>query len=733
MKSGSSRDTEASMSGSSRGLPVPARVFRILALLLLVFQARLLVADLVSLPGALGICLLLSLAGFGLGRTRARLWIRLAAAAVLPFALRWTAFAIFGLAGAAAPGPGTDGLYPAFDETFYPLLPLWFWAVASADGAERSRTFAVFEAGLDLALLALLLASQGGFRITLYPHPSLLAAAAAVLLALSLGTLAALAPRGSGRSPGFPVRLALLFAVLALVLLAFLGKYAEGAASRGGGLLKPTLFRFDLSRYLKLETEISLSDDLVMIVRKDASDPNVLTRRFVLSEYDRRGGFRPGPPEPGAPESLPREPGSWDIPAWEGRRSLDQEYWILNLEPGALLAVDAPVSVAPWRLEPGSSFASAYSLNSRAATPDLPLLLERFDPDRTPPAFALSEADRDRYTRWGEDPRIRDLARELTRDAKTRYEAVTSVLSHLRENYYYSLKPGAAEDGNQLAHFLFRSRKGYCSYFAFSMTLLLRSLGIPSRVAAGFFLDPDSAVLEFHPVRADMAHAWTEVWFGEYGWVAFDPTSRKPAPGESFTESRGTDPALLESLLREILRGSRDSSPSQGSGTVAEVNPGESLRRAAAWILRRAWILIPGLWLALATLARAVRALRLRLIQDGRRRLLAAWESLEDALAAGGIRRGRGESIFDFAVRLDGMRTGAGEEGWVALARDWERIVHDPAAPDGAARELEARIRRRRGRVISGVPIPRRAAAFLDPRPALRPLPGGSNRRGGPR
>lgn len=719
------------MSGSSEPLPASARILRLLSLLLLTFQAGLLLSDLVSPPRALGVCVLLSWAGRGLGRTRLRAWVRLAAASLLPFALRLAAFGGFRIAGAAFPGPGADALYPAFDETFLPLLPLWVWAVAAADAAERSRTFAVVEAGLNLAVLAALFTSQAGFRVTLYPHPSALAAAAAGLLFLSLALLASLAPRGRGRSPGFPFRLASLFTALALVLLALLGRYAEAAASRGGGLLKPTLFRFDLTRYLKLETEISQSDDLVLIARKDPADPNVLVRRFILSDYDPRGGFRPGPGDPGVPESLPRDSRTWELPPWEGRETLDQEYWILNLDPGAFLAVDAPESAVPWRLAPGSSFVSAYSATSRAAAPSLPLSLEGFDPARTPPAFSLSEADRDRYTRWGGDPRIRELAEEVTREARTPYDRVTAVLFFLRENYRYSLKPGAAPDGDQLAHFLFRSRKGYCSYFAFSMTLLLRSLGIPARVAAGFFLDPDSAVLEFHPVRADMAHAWTEVWFGEYGWVAFDPTSREPAPGESFEEAQGTDPALLESLLREILRGSREAAPPPEAGFGTGPGPGDVLRKAAAWALRRFWILAPGLWLALAALGRAVRVLRLRFLPGGRRRILAAWEDLEETLAAAGRRRLRGESVVDFADRLDREGFGGLPGTWGSLARDWERTVWRTAVPAGAARDLEVRVRGARARILPGIPVLRRVRAFLNLGRAFRPLPTGPGRAGG--
>ena len=712
------------MSISSDHPPAGLRVFRSLALLLLATQAWLFLADLASWPRMLGIYLLMTLAGLGLGRSRLRFWVRMAGAAALPFALRWAALAVFGVWGLVFRGFGSDSLLPAFDETFYPFLPLWIWAIAAADASERSRAFAVVEAGLDLAALAALLWSQGGFRVTVYPHPSLLAAAAAGALILSLASLAVLAPRGAGRSPGFPFRLAALFAMLALALLAVLGRYAQEASAQGGGLLKPTLFRFDLSRYLKLETEISLSDDLVLVVRKDPVDPNVLIRRFVLSDYDRRGGFRPASADEEIPRTLPRAALTWNTPGWEGRAPLEQEYWILNLEPDALLAVDAPVSVTPYRLEPGSSFTSAYSLVSSAAVPSLPLLLEGFDPGRTPPAFALPEADRERYTRGSGDPRIRDLAVTAVGEALLYYDKVTAVLAYLRENYYYSLKPGAASDGNQLAHFLFASRKGYCSYFAFSMTLLLRSQGIPARVAAGFFLDPDTAVLEFHPVRADMAHAWTEVWFGEYGWIAFDPTSRRPAPGERFVESRGTDPALLEGLLREILRGTREEASSSGMGERGLRGAGEAFRRAASWALRRFWFLLPALYLALAAVFRLFRALRVRVERNGRRRLLLAWQALEEVLAAVGRRRARGESAADFGDRLDREQAGLLGGGWGALAREWERTFFDPALESSHAQAVEEGIGNSRRRVLGSIPLPRKIAAFLDLRRALRPLPG---------
>ena len=91
---------------------------------------------------------------------------------------------------------------------------------------------------------------------------------------------------------------------------------------------------------------------------------------------------------------------------------------------------------------------------------------------------------------YGDDILIRELAEEVTDGLETYYDKVIAIMFYLRDTYFYSLKPGVAADGDQLHYFLFESQKGYCSYFAFSMALMCRSLGIPARVAAGFFIDP---------------------------------------------------------------------------------------------------------------------------------------------------------------------------------------------------------------------------------------------------
>jgi tetratricopeptide (TPR) repeat protein len=169
----------------------------------------------------------------------------------------------------------------------------------------------------------------------------------------------------------------------------------------------------------------------------------------------------------------------------------------------------------------------------------------------------MTEAEYGWYTKTDSSSdggrRIAEMAKEITHGIDNYWEKIYAVYTYLKfGDYRYSLKPGIAPSGDQLSWFLFDVKKGYCSYFAFAFTSLLRSLGIPSRVAVGFFFDPEEERLSFYPVRANMAHAWVEVYFGEYGWIEWDPTTEKLADGEEFVFSSGGG-EVFERLLKEIL------------------------------------------------------------------------------------------------------------------------------------------------------------------------------------
>ena len=92
-----------------------------------------------------------------------------------------------------------------------------------------------------------------------------------------------------------------------------------------------------------------------------------------------------------------------------------------------------------------------------------------------------------------------------------------------------------------LVGFVTQTHAGYCQYFAGAMTLMLRYLGIPARVAVGFAGGTFDRLQDVWNVSDREAHAWVEVWFRGYGWLPFDPTPA--APGAAPRETQAGLPA----------------------------------------------------------------------------------------------------------------------------------------------------------------------------------------------
>ncbi|MGC2696103.1 MAG: DUF3488 and transglutaminase-like domain-containing protein [Candidatus Angelobacter sp.] len=122
------------------------------------------------------------------------------------------------------------------------------------------------------------------------------------------------------------------------------------------------------------------------------------------------------------------------------------------------------------------------------------------------------------------DPRITQLARQVTASAGSNYERARDVEQYLRGNFGYTLELPGLREPDPLAHFLFERKKGHCEYFASSMAMMLRTLGIPSRVVNGFRGGEYNDLTGSYIVREKDAHSWVEAYFPDYGWVSFDPT-----------------------------------------------------------------------------------------------------------------------------------------------------------------------------------------------------------------
>jgi transglutaminase-like putative cysteine protease len=118
--------------------------------------------------------------------------------------------------------------------------------------------------------------------------------------------------------------------------------------------------------------------------------------------------------------------------------------------------------------------------------------------------------------------RVGALARRVTRDAAGNYEAVTAIQRYLLDNYEY--RQDVPEHDYPLTAFLFGDRAGYCQHFSGAMALMLRLVGIPSRVVSGFAPGTPAGEEGAYVIRDSDAHSWVEVWFPRVGWVTVDPT-----------------------------------------------------------------------------------------------------------------------------------------------------------------------------------------------------------------
>lgn len=136
------------------------------------------------------------------------------------------------------------------------------------------------------------------------------------------------------------------------------------------------------------------------------------------------------------------------------------------------------------------------------------------------------------------DSRIPKLARAMAAGAETDAEKAEAIENHLRRDYGYTLEllPSAVPD--PLATFLFERKKGHCEYFATAMAVMLRTLGIPSRMVTGFQSGVYNPITKLQVVRASDAHSWVEAWITGRGWTTYDPTPFDPGPSGSGWMSR---------------------------------------------------------------------------------------------------------------------------------------------------------------------------------------------------
>ena len=595
-----------------------------------------------------------------------------------------------------------DSLLLNYDRnTFVTTVP-FYWTAASTFFSLQSRRALRFFALADCVLLIAVFSIAGSVSIYSLPLPRIIVFAAIVFFELAALILSS-PPEMRPEKKDYAAAVCVLLLLASLCGALLVRPLQERALEQGGGLLQPKLFSFDFAPYLRLENEISMNDDLIFIVRKSSkyetaddtetvdempetvdidssydprdysypaaySDNHYLMRRFVLSDYNTReekdgavGFFRNDRVDEEAQSAqLPRGRTEYSIPLQASRKKLMQEYYLVNIDGSAFIAMNEPLETLPFENWDASSFKSAYAVNSMVSVCAPMELINAVPAGYDAEALGLTENDYEYYTKFSgsknnkteREKRITTLAEKITAYTDNYWEKIQYIYQYLKfGDYRYSLKPGIAPSGDQLDYFLFDTKKGYCSYFAFAFATLLRSINIPCRVAVGFFLQPDEGRLDFYPIRSNMAHAWVEVWFPSFGWIEYDPTTEKLAEDEDFEFSAGIPPELFERLMKEIID-NHDRLKVKEAAEKDESRLNAAAAGAAAFIKKSfAYIVV----IVIAVFIIVIRFgfyIRSRFSKNPRKRTLRLWRHIKRRLSLSGMRKSGAEPESEWINRV---------------------------------------------------------------------------------
>jgi len=555
--------------------------------------------------------------------------------------------------------------------------PQVFGDFAWSRGVDPTLVFLAL-GGLCLLLLAALLLSEA--RLRRVP----LHLSALVLIAAFLAVFVRLSGLPQPRPPSD---------------LGLTGAGAEGdEAARGRALESRPRSQLD-----DLEFKDAYADDgnlapvAVVVLHDDYSPPTGIYyfRQSVFSRYNGRRLVQAlgGDVDLDVIDHFPtaRLELAWRPPASDRRRSLRTTTGLLldHIRPFAL---DSPVAIEARENEDELRFQRTYDAESLVGILGYDEMLgaPAGSPEWSPETWR-------HYIEAPADPRYAELARQALSVLRPDYAGdplarALAVKHHLDRHGTYSRRSGHAGQDDPVASFLFGDLTGYCVHFAHAAVYLLRTLGVPARVAAGYAVpETDRAGGSAILIRALNAHAWPEIFLDGVGWVVVDL-----APDRYLDPAAPHPDQALQSMLGELLRRGR-----RGDGPPEEApGPGLDPRQLLAALAGLAAALLAG-----AFAVKLYRALVPRLAPSSQLPRLCYRAAL-DRLAEVGMVRRYGESRERFARRAAGL---SGSFGPLTALHLRFALGGEPRpggrAARGLAREVarELRARVRPWRVTLGI------------------------------
>jgi transglutaminase-like putative cysteine protease len=370
-------------------------------------------------------------------------------------------------------------------------------------------------------------------------------------------------------------------------------------------------------------------------------------------------------------------PGRFTAPA---ATTVVQDFKVSGLDaiwlPAAYRAVDVKTDGTHVRydalsstliVDTDSDSSDGISYRVTSALPNLDLaLLDHNDGAGVPVTI------RNRYLQLPRDfpESVHTQAQAIMRPGANPYERARRLQDWFRENFTYDLSGTRAGHSDRAIEEFLVSRRGYCEQFAGTFAAMARSVGLPARVAVGFTpgeIDPRSDGTRYI-VRGRNAHAWPEVWINQAGWVPFEPTPGRGAPGaEAWTgvpeeqdvrDTSGTTVGPTTTTQTIPTSSIPPGGAQQPDGGLQTTGPGSD-RGGPVSALQRGLIAVGvavlalAAWVGLLATARTARTrLRRRRASTDAARVRVAW--LEGAEAVGRIAPSLrpAETHTEFAARV---------------------------------------------------------------------------------
>ncbi len=363
-----------------------------------------------------------------------------------------------------------------------------------------------------------------------------------------------------------------------------------------------------------------------------------------------------------------------------------QTFTIENLSSIWLPAAFVPISVSPGG---NKSFdaESASLITDKQSASGLKYQVTSVRPNfqqaqlEASDSISISREIRDRYTKLPRDypQNLRDIAGQIIANASSEYDRALVLQNWFRDNFAYDLSVRAGQDVNAIESFL-EQRRGYCEQFAGTYAAFARSIGLPARVAMGFtYGELTNGV---YVVRGKYEHAWPEVFFEGVGWVPFEPTPSRGAPGaESYThvapqQATTGEATPGDTTATTAVSGGASATVSiptgeelaglipGGGGNVEAVGPAGS-HKPSVWpqrLLAALGVLavVGLLWVIVVPLARRrQRHNRRKAATTPSARVLVAWEEAAEAFSVAGVPPKGPETYREFAAPRGDRDAGA--------------------------------------------------------------------------